>query len=144
MIRKVLIIFALVLPSIVFGCQTTNDSVVSSTPDNRRRKTVERFFNAGALMGKSPMQVQKILGNPTDSWFATDRNSSDYLIQTYNLGNGMTVEFYKNRIKSFVIFFEETVDSETAHTLVGLEPGRPTPNGISNVSTAQNWIKVFY
>lgn len=124
---------------------TQNKSVVSSTPDISKSSNVKPIFNAAALVGKSPKEVEKILGNPTDSWIPTDRSGSGYLIQAYALGENMTVEFHNNRIKSLVIFFsQKDIDSETAYSLVGLDYAKSKPGGISNITTAQNWIKIFY
>lgn len=148
------IIFILVSALFVFGCKSENKSVVSSTTENKsavlpsadnKSRNVKPIFNAATLAGKSPKQVEKILGNLTDSWIPTDRSGSGYLIQTYALGEDMTVEFHNNRIDSLVIFFnQEEVDSETAYSLVGLDYAKAKPVGISNITTAQNWIKIFY
>lgn len=104
---------------------------------------IKRIFDAAILAGKGPREVEKILGSPTDSW--TPRTGSNNLMQSYALGEDMTVEFRNNSIDSFVIFFnQKNVDSETAHRLVGLNPSQPKPKGISNINTGENWIKVFY
>jgi hypothetical protein len=145
--KKILpIVFILVSAFFGVSCMPQNKSVVSSTPNSSKSSNVKPVFNAAALVGKNPKEVEKILGNPTDSWIPTDRPSgSGYLIQTYALGEDMTVEFHKNRIKSLVIFFsQKDVDSETAYRLVGLDYAKPKPTGISNITTAQNWIKIFY
>ena len=128
-----------------FSCKPENKSIVSSTPELSRSSKITPIFNAAALTGKSPKQVEKILGSITDSWTPTDRSDPGYLMQSYALGKDMTVEFHRNRIKSLVIFFnEQDVDSETAYRLVGLDYAKPKPVGISNITTGEGWIKIYY
>lgn len=140
------IVFILVLALFGVSCMPQNKSVGSSTPDISKRSDVKPIFNAAALAGKSPKEVEKILGNLTDSWIPTNRPSgSGYLIQTYAVGKDMTIEYHNNRIESLVIFFsQKNVDSETAYGLVGLDYAKSKPAGISNITTAQNWINIFY
>lgn len=113
-------------------------SAVPSKPSD-----VTPIFDAAKLAGKGPKEVEKLLGRPSDSW--TPRTGTSNLMQSYALGEEMTVEFQNNNINSFVIFFnQKNVDSDAAYRLVGLDRSRPQPAGISNINIGENWIKVFY
>lgn len=75
------------------------------------------YFNAAALAGKTPREVQQLLGRtPSDSWDSSDDGPEGYM-QAYSIGEDMTVEFRGNRIDSLVIFFPNDVNRETAHSL---------------------------
>ncbi len=105
------------------------------------RSNVKPIFNAAMLAGKGSKEVDKILGSPTESW--TSRSNT--LMQSYALGEEMTVEFSGNSIESLVIFFtQKNVDTDTAYRFVGLDNSQPKPTGISNITTGPDWIKVFY
>lgn len=118
----------------VTAASSTNSSSVLS---------VSSYFDAAALAGKGPKEVEIILGPPTDSWIP--RSGADNLMQSYSLGEEMTVEFHRNRIGSLVIFFnQKNVDVETAYRLIGLDYGKPKPSGVSRITTGEDWIKVFY
>jgi len=124
---------------------TPKENFARTAPNTTARpiESVQPYFDAGALAGKSPKEVELILGHPTDSW--VPRTGPDNLLQSYSLGEDLTVEYHLNRIESFVIFFnQKNVEADTAYRLVGLDYGSPTPSGISKVTTGENWIKVFY
>jgi hypothetical protein len=104
---------------------------------------VRPMFYAAALTGKSPKDVSKTLGKPTESW--VPRSGNDDLMQSYPIGSEMTVEFHKNRIRSLVVFFsQKDVDVQTAYALVGLDYSKPKPAGLSDVKTGDGWVKIFY
>lgn len=138
----------------VFGliaCNRSEEHSTTAVPSPTKGPSIEikPLFNAALLAGESPTEVERTLGQqPSDSWEPTDNLPSDKLprwMQAYSIGQDMTVEFKGNSIDSFVIFFDEKeVDSSTAYQLVGLDSSKPKPKGISNITTAQNWIKVFY
>ncbi len=129
----------------------TKAPTITGVPSPTKAPTIEikPLFNAALLAGKTPKEVERILGRqPTDSWEPTDNLPTDNLsrwMQAYSIGSDMTVEYKGNSIDSFVIFFADAaVEKSTAYRLVGLDPSKPKPKGISDITTAQNWIKVFY
>jgi hypothetical protein len=137
-----LIVAPVINHSVVQKTNQTTPGTTSSTVSGPIGD-VKPIFDAATLAGKSPKEVQKTLGSPTDSW--TPRTGLNNLMQSYALGEEMTVEFRNNSIDSFVIFFnQKNVDPQTAQRLVGLNPSQPRPKGISNINTGENWIKVFY
>jgi hypothetical protein len=137
------IVFILIFAMLGFSCNTKDKFNISPTPNLSKNIEIKPIFNATSLAGKSPKEVDKILGSPTDSW--TMRGNSKGQMQSYALGEETTVEFHKNRIESLVIFFnQKNVDSETAYRLVGLDFAKPNPVGISNIETGSDWIKIFY
>ena len=146
LIPKLFLVLFFVLT--VINCQIENksnaklDSKMSNT-ETSKINDVNPILNAAVLAGKNISEVDKILGEPTDSW--TMRSGSKSKMQSYALGEDTTVEFDEDRIKSLVIFFnQQKVDNDTAYRLVGLDYAKPKPAGITNITLGSNWIKIFY
>ena len=137
MMKALVMIFILALALFGFGCKPENKSVVLSNPAD-----VKPIFNAASLAGKSPKEVEGILGSPTTSF--TLQNGD--LKLTYTIGEDrIGVEFHENRIKSLLLFFrQKNVDSETAYRLVGLDYAKPKPAGISDIEKGEASILVSY
>jgi len=137
----VAIIFFLVILGCSGGRQSTSEKT-EPTPASVPA-TSQPYFNAAALAGKTPREVPTILGRqPSDSWDSDD--GPGIFLQTYSIGEDMTVEFRGNRIDSLVIFFPNNVSNETAYQLVGLDSTKGSPKGIKNITTGGSWVKVFY
>ncbi|MGC2239090.1 MAG: hypothetical protein WA584_23245 [Pyrinomonadaceae bacterium] len=122
--------------------KTDSAKTTQPTAAQTATPTAQPIFNAAALIGKSPKEVDKILGAPVEAWTARDNVT---LFREYSLGEDTTVEFRQNHISSLVIFFtQEKVFTETAYQLVGLNINAQRPKGISNITSGPNWIKIFY
>jgi hypothetical protein len=143
---KVLSFFVLVLALSGFGCSFANKSAYLSNRDaSKSNIEVKPVFDASALIGKNPAEVDRVLGSPTDSWTMRSYPNGEGKMRVYALGEETTVEFHEDQIATLVIFFsQKNVDPETAYRLVGLDLAKPKPTGIWKITTGNNWIKLYY
>ena len=131
---------------VLCSCSATRESKSSQpTPVPQTTRTeIKPLFNAAGLAGMTPGQVEKFLGKKaTDAWEPDDGESGMWM-QTFSIGQEMTVEYKGNSIRSFVIFFADGFGGQNVHRLVGLDSTKPYPKGISTASTGPDFIKVFY
>lgn len=80
-----------------FGCVRHNKPEVAAIPTPDKNSDIKPIFNATELVGKNPTNVNKILGNPTDTW--TPRDDPEGQLQSHSIGEDTTVEFHDDRIK---------------------------------------------
>lgn len=68
--------FSIVLISVLsffsFSCVRPNKPEVTAIPSPNKNSDNKPIFNAAELAGKNPTNINKILGNPTDTWTPRD------------------------------------------------------------------------